>query len=71
MTLKEAAKLFRSLKYYEKLNREIPTKKSRLVCLIQQYEIKCLNGYEIELDGDRILYRKLPTESYRQLDLDL
>jgi hypothetical protein len=71
MTLKEAARLFRSLKHYERLSEGIPAKKARLICLIQQYGITRLNGYEIELDGEEILYRKLPSQPYKQLKLEL
>lgn len=40
MTLKEAAKLFRSLKYYERLGEEIPEKKAKLIYLIQHYVLR-------------------------------
>jgi len=71
MTLKEATRLFRSLKHYERLAERIPEKKARLICLVQEYGISQLQGYEIELDGDQIRYRKLPTQPYKQLKLEL
>jgi len=71
MTLKEAAKLFRSLRYYEQLSEGVEDKKARLLYLIHEYDIHNLGGYEIEAENGDIRYRKLPSQLYTQLRLEL
>ena len=71
MTLKEAAKLFRSLRYYEQLSHSVEDKTARLLYLIHEYDIQYLGGYEIEAQNGDIRYRKLPTQPYTQLRFDL
>ena len=71
MTLKEAERLFRSLKHYETLSQGVTEKRARFLYLVEQYEIRYLNGYEIEVTEGDIRYRKLPTQPYTQLKLDL
>ena len=71
MTLKEAEKLFRSIRYYDRLSQTIGEKRQRLIYLIQEYNIRYLSGYEIEVQDGEIVYRKLQERDYKQLKLEL
>ena len=71
MTLKEAERLFRSIRYYDRLSRTIEEKRQRLIYLIQEHNIRYLSGYEIEVQDGEIRYRKVPERGYRQLELEL
>lgn len=71
MTLNEARRLFRSLKYYEQLSRTIQQKETRLKQLISEYDLKQLDGHEIGVEDGSVRYRKLSSEPYVQLRLSL
>ena len=66
MTLKEARRLFRSLRHYEQLSSTMERNRSRLVELLREYDISELDGYEVRCEKGEIEYRKLNATPYRQ-----
>jgi hypothetical protein len=67
--LRRVRKVLRSIVYRRRLVEELPGLEAELIAAVQEYQLRQLAGYRIEVIEGKLYLTKLPREEVKQLRL--